>query len=126
MSTALFCVVTQKVMVTPYRRFATIFLKGQDFLTFQNWTDRLSRNVGKKIITTRCVMTQKSAVLFPSKIFYPTFQNKEDGLISIRVFRINLYIRRVFGNYVQKSLSNCRVELCASWWMASEPEICSS
>ena len=34
------------------------------FLTPKDGTDRLSRNVGKKLTTTRCVITQKSAVLF--------------------------------------------------------------
>ena len=32
-------------------------------------TNRFSRNVGKKITTTHCVMTRKSAVLFSSLLF---------------------------------------------------------
>jgi len=33
------------------------------FLTRDDGIDRLSRNVGKKLTTTRCVIAQKSAVL---------------------------------------------------------------
>ena len=32
------------------------------FLILQDWTDRLSWNVGKELTSTRCVITQKSAV----------------------------------------------------------------
>ena len=33
------------------------------FLTREDGSDRLSRNLGKKLTTTRCVIAQKSAVL---------------------------------------------------------------
>ena len=33
------------------------------FLTREDGIDRLSRNVGKKLTTTRCAIAQKSAVL---------------------------------------------------------------
>jgi len=33
------------------------------FLTMEDGTDRLCRNVGKELTTTRCVIAQKSAVL---------------------------------------------------------------
>jgi hypothetical protein len=34
-----------------------------DFLTLEDWTDKLTRNVGKKLNTRRRVMWQKSADL---------------------------------------------------------------
>ena len=49
--TARFWVITQRVVVI------------QGFLNSENGTDRLSRNLGKEITTTRCVITQKSTVL---------------------------------------------------------------
>jgi len=47
-------------------------------------------------------------------------------LISVRFFSVYSYIRGDFDNYVQKTLSNCCVQLCAPWWMASETETRSS
>jgi hypothetical protein len=60
--TALFWVITQRVMVIPYRRFGTtclLQLKGQEskkkagfllgFFTPEDGTDRLSRNVGEEL-----------------------------------------------------------------------------
>ena len=51
MKTALFWVVTQRVVLIPYGCFGTIFrahlLLG--FLTLEDGTDRLSRNVGKEL-----------------------------------------------------------------------------
>jgi len=42
---ALFWVITQRVVVIPYRRFVFFF----GFLTPEDGTDRLSRNVSKKL-----------------------------------------------------------------------------
>jgi hypothetical protein len=33
------------------------------FLSAENWNNRLSLNVGKKINTTHCIITQKNPVL---------------------------------------------------------------
>jgi len=52
---ALFCVITQPVVVIPYRCLGTTY-------TVKDGTQRLSRNV-VRIATTRCVMTQKSALI---------------------------------------------------------------
>jgi hypothetical protein len=72
MGTAHICVVMQRVVVFPYRRF---FL---DSRSLKMVPDRLSRNVGKKITTTRCAITQKSAVLMTS-LSCPAIQSAADG-----------------------------------------------
>ena len=52
-----------------YRRFGTAYrshLQGVKvgILTLEGGTNRMSQNVGKKFITTRCIITKWSAVLF--------------------------------------------------------------
>jgi len=55
MRSALFWVIMQHIVVIPYGRFRANYLifKGQeiflDFLTLEDGTDRLSRNVGKEL-----------------------------------------------------------------------------
>ena len=52
MRAAFFCAVTQRVVVISYRRFGTTYrsrLQELIFLTHEVGTDRLSRNVGKKL-----------------------------------------------------------------------------
>ena len=68
MRAALFWVVTQRVVVIPFRRFGTTYRSRiqQGFTKFEDDTDRLSRNVGKKLNTARCVIAQNSAVLSPN------------------------------------------------------------
>jgi len=52
MKTALFWVITQRVVVISYRRFGTTYrsiFMGQKFFTPEYVTDMLTRNVGKKL-----------------------------------------------------------------------------
>ena len=60
--TALFCAVTQRVGVIPYRRFGTTY---SSYLSvfLKDGTDRFSPKHRWGMATTRCVTTQKSAVL---------------------------------------------------------------
>jgi len=46
MRTAIFCVITQRVVVISYRRFGTTYRSN---LQVEGVTDRLSRNVSKKL-----------------------------------------------------------------------------
>jgi len=78
MKTALFWVITQRGVILHYRPFGTTYrshvresrswllttyLFRVKILTLEDGTDRLSRNVGKKLTTARCVIPQKIAVL---------------------------------------------------------------
>jgi len=52
MRTALFWAITQRVVEIPYRRFGTTcqsHLRRSGFLTLEDFTDMLSRNVGKEL-----------------------------------------------------------------------------
>jgi len=51
MRTALFRFITQRIVVIPYRRFGTNYLifKDELFITLEDETDRLSRNVVKEL-----------------------------------------------------------------------------
>jgi hypothetical protein len=59
MRSALFWVITQRVVVISCRRFGTTY---RPLLTLEDGTDRVSLNVGKIAITRR-LMAQKSAVI---------------------------------------------------------------
>jgi hypothetical protein len=67
--TALLWALTQRLLVFPYGHFGTTYpshLQGSrilGFWTIEDRTDRLSRNVGRELTTTRRVIGQKSAVL---------------------------------------------------------------
>jgi hypothetical protein len=54
---AIFWVITQRVVVIPYRRFGTTYR-----CHHEDGTDKSSRNFGKEY-TIRCVITHKNAVL---------------------------------------------------------------
>ena len=43
--------------------FLPMFRDTLEFLSLEDFNDILSRNIGKKFAATRCVITQKSAVL---------------------------------------------------------------
>jgi len=62
MTTALFWVITQRVVVISYRRFGTTYRSHPQGCYPDDGTDRLSRNVPKKL-SLPCVITQKSAVV---------------------------------------------------------------
>jgi hypothetical protein len=60
--TVLFWAVTQRVVVIPYV-FGQLGQGSKGFLTLEDGTDRLSRNISKELITTHCIIARKSAVL---------------------------------------------------------------
>jgi hypothetical protein len=91
---AFFWVITQRVAVIPYRRFGTIYRCQLQGLIKQNllgsWdlrigTDRLSRNVVKKLQLLAAVIIQKSAFL---SYFVPEALNHAPPNQSISVFDI--------------------------------------
>jgi hypothetical protein len=58
---ALFWVITQPIVVIPYRRFGTTYLSHL-LLTLEDGADRLSRNACKELLR-HCVIAHKSADL---------------------------------------------------------------
>jgi len=62
---ALVCDIRTRVVAISYRRFGTTYRAHLQRSTHEDGTYRSSRNAGKKIATTRGVITQKSAVLNP-------------------------------------------------------------
>jgi hypothetical protein len=74
MRSVLFWETAQRIVIIPYRRFGTIHRSqlrksrnqrrkplSSDFLTLEDKTDRLSRNVGKELTNTQCVIARKRA-----------------------------------------------------------------
>jgi len=73
-------------MTISFRRYGITHrshFQGSRFLSLYTGTDRLSRNVCKKLPTTRCVIIKKSAVLF----YLPA------EALNHALFHIYLYIR---------------------------------
>jgi hypothetical protein len=55
------------------------------FFTIESGTDKLSRNVGKKISTIRCVITQKNAVLLYSPAWMKLRKRKSVPILAIEL-----------------------------------------
>jgi len=82
--------------------------KGQESLSLEDGTDSLPRNVGKKLTTTRCVTTQKSAVLIHVAAEDWNHAEYKPGLCPWRL----LVRYRIYHSFPVALASTLRCSLC--------------
>jgi len=60
----------QRMVVIPYGRFGTICRPHFEGATLEGGTDGLSRNIGKKLTTVRCVIPRRAQISSVAIVLY--------------------------------------------------------